>query len=188
MPSNVKDLAKQIVRVEYLQNLKKIKSEFPNSPDTNPLITTDTEEQRSNMYYIDVQQQELEIESLEEALTDNQKKEAHDEARLSVFSDLAEAASEQRNQEMKQTRKEISFLGAVLSSIMKRKGKTYEEVFVKFATKKLEQVNIAESKALMEFKELSTENKLEVYTKIVESASRSNPNVQQKLIETLLPR
>lgn len=83
--------------------------------------------------------------------------------RLELLEMLAQGAVEQRNQEMKVTREQISYLGQFLSWFMKQKGLSYEQIEEKFR----KQFPASEQQKFEE---------------IIASASRANPNVMNKLI------
>jgi len=84
-----------------------------------------------------------------------------------IYRMMSEGAVAQRNHAMEQTREQISYCGYFLSWFMKQKGLTYTQIQAKYAL------------------EFSQDERLG-HKKIIESASRTNKNLQDKFVTALV--
>ena len=88
---------------------------------------------------------------------------------LQIAQMMSEGAVAQRNFEMQKTREAISKLGLFLSEFMKAKGMTYEQLQVKY-------------------QEVFDRNEIAGHQAVIESASRSNPQLLDKFRMALLKK
>lgn len=86
--------------------------------------------------------------------------------RLETLSMLSKGAVEQRNHEMERVRTKISYLGLALSWFLKQKGLSYSQIEEKYAQQ-------------------FGKDQQAMHLKIIESASRANPSVFNKLVHKL---
>jgi len=84
-----------------------------------------------------------------------------------IYRMMSEGAVAQRNHEMEKTREQISYSGYFLSWFMKQKGLTYTQIQAKYK------------------QEFSQDERLG-HKKIIESASRTNKNLQDKFVTSLV--